>query len=104
MTNISRRIQLMIAAVVAVTAIAGIAATSITPAKAAACVSTIYHWGYTAARSSHAIENARAGISWKRRVVVGARPYGPVKIVRCRVRASGDWQCQARQNVNHCPI
>ena len=104
MTNIFPGIQLTIAAVVAVTAIAGIAATSITPAKAAACVSTISHWGHTAARSSHAVEKARAGISWKRRVVVGARPYGPVKIVRCRVRSSGDWQCQAKQNVNHCTI
>lgn len=104
MTTISLRIQLTIAAVVAITVIAGIAATSITPVRAAACVSTISHWGHSAARSSHAVENARAGISWKRRVVVGARPYGPVKIVRCRVRSGGDWQCQAKQNVNHCKI
>ncbi len=104
MTNIFPRIQLPIAAVLVITAIASTAATSVTPAKAAGCVSTITHWGRTAARSSLAVRKARAGIGWKRRVVVGARPYGPVKIVRCRVRGSGDWQCQAKQNVNHCKI
>lgn len=73
-------------------------------AEASACIATSTHWGKTAHTKWRARKNARAGMDWKIRKILGGygRVYRGVRIVRCKVRQYGQWQCKASVKYNAC--
>ncbi|MEM9027448.1 MAG: hypothetical protein AAGC70_03675 [Pseudomonadota bacterium] len=73
-----------------------------TSAKADECFVYVRHWGRKTYSRWEARRLARQGLSWKRRAVFRATPAGPMRILQCKVRQYGEWQCQAGQRVDAC--
>ena len=104
-TKLRRAVVMAIAALPVIALVAFVGTTSLVAtsqtAEAAACVTTIKHWGKYAPYRWLAKRKARRGIRWKRRYL-GYRAYGPIRIIKCKKRRYRAWQCRARQNVNVC--
>ncbi len=72
------------------------------PAKAAACLVDVTHWGKMDADADRAIDNAVYGIDWKLRARIGGVAVSDVEILQCKERSGGLVQCQAQVTANVC--
>lgn len=68
------------------------------------CTELVTHWGKTAFTKWKARENARAGMGWKIRRLMGdtVKLVRGIRIVQCKYRGYEEWQCQASVIRDYC--